>query len=95
METNFEISLKFKLCKGIEEYGCFQVGANELFAKELFNMLEGTENITKESIMLIDFIKWERGIPFPINAKHCTYDQLATNVKLITRELFKQHQLAH
>lgn len=93
METRYEISLQMKTLKGIAEYGCFNVGKNEHFAAELYQSLVGSEQISPDSVITIDLIKWHKGIPYPVGLKHCSYEQLAINVKLITKELFKQINL--
>lgn len=93
METRFEISLNMKTLKGIETYGYFPLGKDEHFARSVFGMLHGEDFVFPNSVITIDLIKREDGVPFPLGLKHCNYDQLACNVKMITRELFKQLNL--
>ena len=88
METKFEISLNMKTHKGIETYGSFKVGNNEQFAKTLYQGLDSDDKISKGSVITIDLIKIENGIPFPLELRHCNYDQLADNIKRITKEMF-------
>ena len=90
MEALFEISLNMKACKGIKCYGCFDIGNDQKFALELFDVLEGNKAVSSESVMTIDLVKRENGIPYPLALKHCTLDQLGENVKRMTKELFKQ-----
>lgn len=94
METRYEISLKMKTLKGIAEYGCFPIGSDEAFASNLFSLFEGTGEISKGSTITMDLVKWKDGIPCPMMLIHCTQEQLAVNIKLITRELFKHYNLA-
>ncbi|MET1056595.1 MAG: hypothetical protein ABWY16_14900 [Pedobacter sp.] len=82
-----------KTAKDIETYGCFMLGPNEQFARALYSALQGDDEISLNSVMTIDLIRRENGIPFPLKLRHCNYDQLASNVKLITKELFKQLNL--
>lgn len=77
----------------METYGCFSLGKDEQFAKYLYSQLEGEELIFPNSVITIDLIKRERGVPFPLQLRHCSYEQLACNVKIITKELFKQLNL--
>jgi len=93
METFFEISLNMKTCKVIESYGCFSIGTDVKFALELFNTLHGDPQVSPDSVMTVDLVKREKGIPFPLALKHCTLDQLGENVKQITKELFKRVNL--
>lgn len=93
METKLEISLNMKRCKGIETYGCFDIGGDLNFALELFDSLEGSKQVSPESVMTVDLVKREHGIPYPLALKHCTLEQLGTNVKHITKELFKRVNL--
>jgi hypothetical protein len=93
METFFEISLNMKTCKGIKCYGCFDIGNDPKFALELFDTLEGNKAVSSESVMTIGLVKRENRIPYPLALRHCTLDQLGENVKLITKELFKQVNL--
>ena len=60
---------------------------------DVFGRLAGTQQVSLNSVMTVDLIKRENGIPYPLDLKHCTLDQLAENVKLITKELFKRVNL--
>ena len=93
MKTTYEISLNIKTLKGIETYGHFTLGDNESFATHLYERIEGDEQVAVDSVITIDLIRRDNGVPFVIKLRHCTYDQLAMNVKLITKELFKQLNL--
>lgn len=93
METRYEISLNMKTLKGMETYGCFSLGTDEGFARSVFGLLEGEDLVFPTSVITIDLIKREAGVPFPLGLRHCNYDQLAHNVKVITKELFKQLNL--
>ena len=93
MKTTYEISLNMKTLKGIETYGHFTLGDNESFATNLYDLMIGDEQIATDSVITIYLIRRDNGVPFIIKLRHCTYDQLATNVKVITKELFKQVNL--
>jgi len=82
-----------KTLKGIETYGCFNVGASEEFAASLYGSLKGNEQLLPDSVITIDLAKRENGLLFPLGMRHCNYEQLAENVKIITRELFKKLNL--
>lgn len=89
----FQISLNMRTCRAIETYACFTVGCRQTFAQNLFDALEGRNEVSTDSVITIDLMMREEGIPYPLALKHCTIDQLAENVKLITKELFKQYNL--
>jgi len=82
-----------KTWKGIETYGCFSVGASEDFAASLYGSLQGNEEVLPDSVITIDLTRRENGLLFPLGIQHCNYEQLAENVKIITRELFKKLNL--
>lgn len=84
-----------KTCKGIESYGCFSIGTDSRFALDVFGRLAGTQQVSVNSVMTVDLIKRDNGIPYPLDLKHCTLDQLAENVMLITKELFKRVNLEY
>jgi len=89
MESGFEISLNMKTLRGVETYGCFALGNDEQFAAALYSSLLGEEEVLPDSIITIDLVKRENGLLFPLGLRHCSYDQLAENVKIITKEIFK------
>lgn len=93
METSYEISLNMKTLKGIETYGRFSLGEDEDFAKSVFKLLEGEGFVSPSAVITVDLVKRENGMPFPMELRHCSYEQLALNVKIITKELFKQLNL--
>ena len=93
MEARYEISLNMKTLKGIESYGYFNLSDNREFALEVYRELQGDDVIKAESVISIDLVEKQSGIPFPMALKHCSYAQLAENVKIITKALFKHLNL--
>lgn len=79
-----------KTLNGLETYGCFDLGTNEEFARSLYTSLHGSKDISPDSVITIDLVKRENGLLFPLAIRHCNYHQLAEDVKIITRELFKR-----
>lgn len=77
----------------METYGFFSVGKDEGFARSVFGMLQGEDVVFPSSVITVDLIKRDAGVPFPLGLLHCSYEQLACNVKVITKELFKQLNL--
>jgi hypothetical protein len=93
METSYEISLNMKTLKGIETYGCFHLGHDEAFARRLYASLLADEEVSVDSVITIDLVKRENGVPFPQGLLHCSYEQLSANIRLITKEVFKHLNL--
>lgn len=82
-----------KTVSGIETYGRFEIGQDTQFALGVFDELEGSNEVSPDSVMTVDLIKRENGVPFPLALKHCTLVQLGENVKRISKELFKHLNL--
>jgi hypothetical protein len=89
MEATYEISLNMKTLKGIETYGCFHLGHDEAFARRLYASLFADEEVSVDSVITIDLVKRDGGVPFPQGLRHCSYEQLSSNIRLITKEVFK------
>ena len=79
-----------KTIKGIETYGSFYLGSDQKFAERLFQQMHGAREIMENSVISMDLIKREKGIPYPMAILHCNWEHLAYNTKLITKELFKE-----
>jgi hypothetical protein len=93
METTFHISLHVKTPTGFKTYGTFDLGQDQEKAKSIFNQLEGEDAVTDKTILHLNFSKMQNGVPLPVSILHCTLDELALNVKVITREIFKNLSL--
>jgi hypothetical protein len=93
METFFQISLQIKSHEGFETYGKFDLGSDKEQATAILAQLKGTDNITEHSVLYMDFTEIRNGIPLPIKIMHCTLDDIAYNVRIITREVFKNLSL--
>lgn len=93
MESNFQISLYIKTPRGFETYGNFDLGGNREQAMAIVEQLKGTEDISANSILYMDFTEVQGGIPLPVKVLHCTLDDVTYNIRIITRELFKNFSL--
>ncbi len=89
METNFQISLHIKTPSGFETYGGFDLGSDREQAMAIFKQLKGTDDLSEHSILYMDFTEVQNGIPLPVRILHCTLDDIAYNVRIITKDLFK------
>lgn len=89
METKYYIDLHIKTPTGFETYGTFHLGYNREKATAIFSQLKGTDEVSKTSILHMDFTEMTDGIPLPIRILHCTIEDIAFNTRIITRDVFK------
>ncbi|MGZ3874871.1 MAG: hypothetical protein ACXVJD_18265 [Mucilaginibacter sp.] len=89
MEKTYYIDLLIKTPQGFETYGNFQLGTDRNKALAIFSRLKGTSEVSEKSILHMDFTEMTNGVPLPANILHCTIDDIAVNIRIITREVFK------
>jgi hypothetical protein len=93
METSFCIVLNIRTVDGYGTYGRFLLGKDREFANDVFSKLKGEDMPDERSVLHIDMIEMKDGLPFNLKMLACTLDQLAQNIKIITREVFKAYNL--
>jgi len=93
MKTAYQISLHLKTPSGFTTYGTFELGPDREQALAIFRQLKGTPEIAPNSILYLDFSEIRDGIPLPVELLHCTLEDIAFNVRVITREVFKNLSL--
>ena len=93
MENLFQISMHIKTPGGFETYGRFDLGSDKEQATTIVGQLRGTDDIAEHSILYMDFTEVRNGIPLPLRIMHCTLDEITYNVRIITREAFKNLSL--
>lgn len=93
MRTTFYIELNMRTAKGIESYGCFELGEDRDFAVQVFSKLEGQPEEEGTSVLQMDLVEKYRGLPVDIQVISCSIEQLCHNTRTITRELFKRRSL--
>ena len=93
MDTQFHIVLTLKTSRGLESFAKFFIGNNRDRAYAIFRSLKGTDKVSEQSILYIDFMETKGGLPLNLKMITCTLNQLAENCKLITKELFKLKSL--
>ncbi|HET9430386.1 MAG TPA: hypothetical protein VFO70_04375 [Chitinophagaceae bacterium] len=92
-ETDFIIVFNMKTTDGFESYAKFYLGNDRRLAEVLFSNLIGTKDVTEDSILYIELMEINKGLPVNLQMLRCTLEELAENCKLITRETFKFHNL--
>ena len=93
METKFYIVINIKSSKGFEGYGRFYIGNNREFAENVFNQLLGSDAVTEQNVLHLDFMEMVDELPVNIKMIRCTLSELAENCKIITKEVFKLFNL--
>ena len=89
MTTKYYVDLHIQTREGFATYGRFDLGHDREKAEAIFRQLKGTNNISDESILHMDFTEMVNGIPLPISVLHCTIDDIAINSRIITRDVFR------
>ena len=93
MERKFYIDLNMKTLDGFERFGHFELGSDRGFAVRLFAMLEGRPAKDDSDVLHMDLVEKRDGLPMNMQVVSCTVEELGTNLKVLTRELFKKINL--
>lgn len=93
MRTTFYVILRLRTADGFEAYGSFNLGNDREFAYSTFSQLKGRELPQDTDMLHMDFMETKEGLPINLRVVSCTAEEIAANVKCITREMFKQLNL--
>lgn len=93
MKTQFYILLSLKTPRGFEDYGQYFFGNDREAADELFRQLKGSEDLKASCLLHIDLMETVDELPVKIKTICCTLEELASNCKLIAREIFRLKNL--
>jgi hypothetical protein len=93
METQFYILLSLKTVKGYINYAQYFIGNEKQAAENLFGELQGSRIPTDSTSLHIDLMETVDELPVKVKTIGCTLDELSENLKVITRELFRRHNL--
>lgn len=91
MKTQFYILLSLKTPQGFVNYGQYFFGDDREAAYELFDRLQGGQNLSAP--LHIDLMETVNELPVMIRTICCSLDELGYNTKLIAREIFRQKNL--
>jgi hypothetical protein len=89
MRTTFYVILRLRTTDGFEAYGSFNLGNDREFANRIFGQLKGRELPQETDILHMDLMETKDGLPVNLRLISCTAEEVAANVKCITREMFK------
>jgi hypothetical protein len=90
MKSAYFVTLNIKTLDGFETFGRFEIGNEIKEAKEIFNLLKGDDHLPKLPGLSMDLNEEFKGVSLTIKILDCTLDELADNVKIISREIFKR-----
>lgn len=93
MENQFCLLLSLKTPTGFAVFGEFAIGDDRNAAHALFESLQGDEALSDAAVLHMDLLEPAAPLPEKIRTKCCKLDELACNMKLITREVFRQKNL--
>jgi len=93
MNTTFSIVLNMKTANGFESFASFCIGNEREFADSLFSTLKGKRSVTEQDILHMDLVEKIHELPVNIKVINCTLEDLATNCRTISKELFRIRNL--
>jgi hypothetical protein len=93
--TQFYILFNIKTANGMESYGKFFVGNNHDTAHSIFKSLKGSREVNDENMLYIELVEISKGLPVNLKMISCTLNELGTNCKYITKEVFKAFNLSN
>ncbi len=89
MATEYRVALHARTGSGFETIGEFFINSDRQAAEELFKTLKGSPHDINDGVLLMELREIIRGLPVDIQMIHCTLDEVAENVRLITINQFK------
>jgi hypothetical protein len=93
METRYYILISIKTVDGIESFAQFFIGNDRRRGYTIFELLEGDDEVDEEKILYMEFMETVNGLPVNLRIINCTLGQLASNCRIITKEIFKLKNL--
>ena len=93
METQYTILINMKKEKEIVNIGHFKVGNDAGVASSIFKKMKGTEIVDEKPLLYMELVESRDGLPFNLQMLSCTLEEMAANCRLITKEIFKYHNL--
>ena len=91
--TIFYIAFNLRTGAGYETFGKFFIGNNKEIASIIFRKLQGQKDVNEKTVLSLELMETRNGLPLNVQMLSCCLDDLAENTKIITREIFKLHNL--
>lgn len=92
-ENSFYVLLSIRTCEGFESFGKFNLGNKREVAEQIFSEFKGRADVKEDTVLTIELMETINELPFNLNMLACTLDELAHNMKVIAKEMFKLHNL--
>jgi hypothetical protein len=92
-QPGFYVVVNLKAGKSYESYAKFFLGKKRKPAESIFLKLKGSRDVSETSMIQLQLMEVDDGLPLNINLLSCTLEELAENCRIITKELFKQLNL--
>jgi hypothetical protein len=89
----FYITLNLRTANGYESFGKFFIGNNREIASIIFRKLQGQSDVNEKTVLSLELMETKNGLPQNVQMLSCCLNDLAENIKIITREVFKLHNL--
>lgn len=70
-----------------------RIGRQSRTCPQYFQQVEGEVAVNDRSLLYVDCLEMHEGLPVNVKMIACTLDQLAENVRMITKEMFKLSNL--
>jgi len=93
METVFYVLIGCRAATGFENIARFELGGDRDFAYSVFRKLEGTTESRETDSLTMQLVETKAGLPYNLKIISCTLDQLESNCRMITKEIFKHLNL--
>jgi len=90
MNIEYHLIFCLKIPYGLQNLATFNLGHHKGRAAAIFQRLKSSDAESARSILQMEFAEIKDGIPFPIEILHCTIDDIASNARVITRDLYKE-----
>jgi hypothetical protein len=90
METEFYVLIGCRTATGFENIARFQLGRDRDFAYSVYRKLEGRTDSKETDSLTMQLVETKSGLPYNLKIISCTLDQLGTNCRMITKEIFKR-----
>jgi hypothetical protein len=82
-----------KTCEGYECFGKFFIGDDRKIATTLFKQLKGSDDADERTVLTMELMETFNDLPLNLHIITCTLEQLAANTSIITKELFRSHNI--
>ena len=91
----FYALVSVRTADGFESFGKFNLGNSRKAAANIFQQMKGSPQVDRKTMLTIELVETVNELPVNLHILACTLEELAFNCRIITREVFKLHNLKH